>query len=128
MIGSVNLKNPGDGLYQSKDDGEQQNNHGYPEGVPLQSLPSVNRQLRDTFGFRLVKSFCYQHQAIVPVLVLVEITSFLPELLNYGGRIKFYVVLPLIPCRFAIPSFALCVRSGKKKRQCKKSFLQQVVW
>lgn len=57
MISLVNLKSSFDRLYEPKEDGESQNQHRYPERVPLHPITTIMPPLTKSAGSRLVKSF-----------------------------------------------------------------------
>ena len=67
MIRRIYLHDTGNGLNQTKDDGQDENKDSDPERVPLDLLPPIVPPLRETFRLRVIENSLYNGQSFVPV-------------------------------------------------------------
>lgn len=73
IVSLVDLQSSFDRLYESKEDGKSQNQHCYPECVPLHPIASVMPPLTKSARSRLIKSLLENHQPVSPEFEMFDL-------------------------------------------------------
>lgn len=70
----VDLQCPFNVLHHAKEDGQEKNNNSDPEGIPLDTIPSIPPPLRYCSRPRLVESLLQDNQAVVPEVEFLNLS------------------------------------------------------